>query len=492
MRRWAVTAGGLIGALALLVGACGGDNLTPPDAGQPDAGPDAAPLFPACREFDRSGASLPLHMTGTLAASDVQSPQCAEVDAPYGIESAGPDSVIPLDNLVPGKAYIVRLRSPADLGFYVATGCSSIVGPTAAECSLFVDALGAGGDEVGRFVATASREYIVVDYYASATPSNQTFMLDVYAEDCTASTGCDGATPVCYQGRCVECADSFDCGDASLPRCDSAANACAAGVDTCTTSDASEPGDDGPAGAYQFVPDGAGDASTTSAICSAPREEVDTYAFAVTSVGEVWDITLTWSGTRDLDLEVYDSAGAQLALSYWAQPEAIRLTYLPVGTYYIQVSDFGQTATAIDYSIAVHRGTGAGCTTASDCASEYANQLYRGDCDAGACIAIAGDHAVASGGACDSVADCATGLSCPSFYFTSGADTRAVCSPTCSGDSDCTGIGPDYVCTTFLIQNLCVQKCTTDDQCPVDIDSQPSAGPWDRLHCQVSTGKCMP
>jgi hypothetical protein len=476
----------------MLVGACGGDNLTPPDAGAPDAVFDPAPLFPACREFAGAGATLPLHMTGALAASDVQSPQCAEVDAPYGIESAGPDTVVALDNLVPGTAYIVRLRSPADLGFYVATGCSSIVGPTAAECPLFVDALGAGGDEVGRFVATASREYVIVDYYASANPSTQTFTLDVYAEACTTSSGCDGATPVCFQGRCVECADSFDCGNAALPRCDGASNACAAGVDSCSTSDAYEPADDGPAGAYLFSPDGSGDDSTTSEICSSPRDEVDYYAFEVTSAGETWDITLTWSGTRDLDLEVYDSGGTQLALSYWEQPESLRLTYLAIGTYYIQVSDFAQSAAAVGYSIAVHRSTGTGCTTAADCASEYRNQLYRGDCDAGACIAIAGNHAVGSGGACDSTSDCAAGLSCPSFYFTSGAETRAVCSPTCNGDTDCAGMGADYVCTTFLIQNLCVQKCVTDDQCPVDIDSPPSAGPWDRLHCQVSTGKCMP
>jgi len=50
----------------------------------------------------------------------------------------------------------------------------------------------------------------------------------------------------------------------------------------------------------------------------------------------------------------------------------------------------------------------------------------------------------------------------------------------------------EYVGTTFLITNQCVQKCTTDEQCPVDTDSKPSSGPWYRLHCQTSTGKCVP
>jgi hypothetical protein len=458
----------------------------------PDAPVDTLPVFPACREFAGVARSLPAHVTSSLSAADLQSPQCASVDAPYGIESAGPDSVVAVDGLVPGAAYRIRLRSPADLAFYVATGCSTMQGPSADECPLFVDAVGSGGDEVGRFVATDDRAYVVVDYYASAMPANQTFTLDVYAEGCTTDAACSGATPVCSEGRCVACADSFDCGDTALPRCDTATNTCAAGIDTCTTEDAAEPTDDGPSGAYAFVTDGSGDASTSSEICSSPRGEVDYYSFQVTTVGEVWDLTLSWTGTRDLDLEVYDATGAEVGLSYWEQPETMRLTYLPIGTYYIAVTDFAQTATPIAYSIAVHRETGAGCTTRDDCADDYRNQVFRGDCVAGACVPLTGNGATASGGACDSVSDCASGLSCPSFYFTEDADTRDVCTQTCTDDAGCSAMGTDYVCTSFLITNVCVQKCTTDDQCPVDPDSKPLAGPWYRLHCQTTTGNCVP
>jgi hypothetical protein len=463
-----------------------------PDAGVPDASVDTPPAFPACREFSVVANTVPAHVTGSLSAADIQSPQCAAVDAPYGIESAGPDSVVALDDLVVGAAYRVRLRSASDLAFYVATGCSTMDGPSAAECPLFVDALGAGGDELGRFVATAARSYIVVDYYASAMPSSQTFTLDVYLEECTTDASCGGATPVCSDGRCVACADSFDCTSSTLPRCDLATNTCAAGVDTCATEDASEPVDDGPSGAYAFGPDGGGDASTTSEICSSPRTEEDYYSFQVTTIGEVWDLTLAWTGTRDLDMEVYDATGAEVGLSYWEQPETMRLTYLPIGTYYIKVTDFAQTSIPIAYSLAVHRTTGTGCTTRDDCASEYRNQVFRGDCVAGACVPLNGNGAAASGAACDSISDCASGLSCPSFYFVADADTRGVCTPTCTDDTGCAAMGTGYVCTSFLITNVCVQKCTTDEQCPVDTDSKPSAGPWYRLRCQTSSGKCVP
>src|SRR5688500_20196700 len=79
-------------------------------------------------------AAVPAHVIGSLAAADVQSPsQCTVVDAPYGIESAGPDAVIRIDGLVAGTAYIVRLTSTSDLAFYVATGCSTPSGPSRSE-----------------------------------------------------------------------------------------------------------------------------------------------------------------------------------------------------------------------------------------------------------------------------------------------------------------------------------------------------------------------
>lgn len=477
---------------AMLTGCGGGSDPALPDAAQSDAPSiDAPEAYPACREFAGTPATVPAHIVGSLDAPDVQSPQCASVEAPYGIESAGPDSVIPLGGLTPGTAYIVQLRSTADLAFYVATGCSTPSGPSTGECPLFVDA-SAAGEEVGRFVATASTAYVVVDYYGSHTPANQSFTLDVYAEACTDDSGCASGLPVCFHGRCVECADSFDCSSVDAPRCDTLANTCVAGVDTCDTDDSSEPDDDGPAGAVALVLDTNGTASAMGQICSSPRTESDYFSFEVTDIGQTWDLSLAWTGTRDLDIGVYAASGAEIGLSYWEKPETIRLTYLPVGTYYVRITDFASSATSVPYTLTAQRTQGTGCTTRADCATEYRNQLFRGDCQAGACVSIAGNGAVAQGGACDSVSDCASGLSCPSFYFAADADTRDVCTPGCSSDADCSALGADYVCTGYLITNICVQKCTSDDHCPVALDSKPVSGPWYRLRCQASTGRCVP
>lgn len=478
--------------LAVVCAACGGgDTPATPDAGLPDASPDA-PAYAACREFTGATHSVPAHIVSSLAAPDVLSPQCTDVDAPFGIESAGPDSVIPLHGLSAGTAYVVRLQSAEDLAFYVSTGCSTTNGPSATECPLFVDA-STGNEEVGRFVATGPSAYVVVDYYASATPPDQQFTLDVYAEACTSDASCSSPTGVCSDGRCVECADEFDCGISALPLCDTALSTCVAGVDACDTDDASEPVDDGPAGAFQFTVDGTGAASTTGLICSSPRSEADFFSFQVETAGEIWDISLTWSGTRDLDLEVYDSHGLELGLSYWEQPEAMRLTYLAPGTYYVRVSDFSNNvATSVPYTLSIQRSAGTACTTRSDCAASYRNQTFRGDCQAGACVPLNGNGAVAAGGACDSLSDCASGLACPSFYFVADADTRDVCAPTCTDDAGCAALGSDYVCTGYLIQNMCVQKCASDEHCPVATDSEPTNGPWYRLRCQQSTGRCMP
>jgi hypothetical protein len=477
----------------LVIAACGDGGTAVPDARAADAAIDASPVYPACREFDGLSATVPVHLVGTLSAPDVQSPaQCTAIDAPYGVESAGPDTVVRIDGLTPGSAYVVQLASAADLGFYVVTGCSTPTGPSQSECMLFVDA-SAGTEEVGRFVAKGPSAYVVVDYYASHTPANQTFTLDVYAETCSTGAQCSPSAPVCRRGKCVECASSFDCKSAQLPRCDTTAAACVGGVAGCTTDDAVEPADDGPAGARALVLDDSGGATATGEVCSFPRSEADFYKLEVSSPGETWDFSLAWTGTRDLDLEVFDATGVAIALSYWEQPETARVTYLAPGTYYVKVTDFSaQTAVSVDYTLTAQRTPGTGCTSRADCASEYRNQVWRGACVAGACVRIDGAGLVAEGGACDSRSDCGSGLACPSFFFTADADTRAVCARTCTSDSACAPLGASYVCTTYLITNFCVQKCTSDAQCPTSLDSRPTSGPWYRLRCDVASGRCVP
>lgn len=467
--------------------------MTTPDAPQPDAPIDTPPVFTACLEFGAITATVPAHVSGMLANADVESPStCDTVDAPYGIESAGPDAVIRIDGLIPGNAYDVRLESSEDLSFYVASGCSTPSGPSAAECQLFEDAT-AGGVEVGRFVARSTTTYVIVDYYASHTPASQAFTLDVYAEACNSSTQCTSSLPVCLNGVCVECATSFDCTSPAASVCNTTTSTCAAGVDQCDSDGSAEPANDGPAGAAPLTLDATGSTQVAGLICSRPRGEADFFSFQVTTLGDTWDFALGWSGARDLDLEVFDAKGTAIGYSYWEDPERIRLTYLPTGTYYIRVSDYSATTSVpVQYQLAAQRTAGTACTTRAQCATEYRNQIYRGNCTGGACVPIDGAGLVAELGACDSISDCATGLSCASFFFVANADTRDVCARVCTTDTDCAPLGSNYVCTNYLTKNHCVQKCTSDVQCPTSLSAQPTSGPWYRLTCQLSTGRCVP
>ena len=483
----------VVGITSLLACGGGGTEATP-DAGVRDARVDTQVSYPACHEFASLGISMPVHHAGTLDGADVESPSsCLVKDAPYGIESSGPDSVVQVSGLTPGSPYVVHVKSDADLAFYVVTGCSTPTGPSSAQCLLFEDA-STGTDEVGRFIAPAASVYVVVDYYASHPPSDESFELDVYPETCSTDAQCSSGTPVCSDGECVACASSFDCKSAAQPRCDVSQHACTTGIDQCTSDDPSEPNDDGPAGATLFAPDGDGTAQRSGLICSRPATERDYYAFDVTTLGETWNIQLAWTGTRDLDLEVVDATGKSVGLSYWEQPERVRLTYLPLGRYYVRISEFSASPdpTAVAYTVTTQRALGAGCTAASDCASEYRNQLFRGDCVEGACIDIAGHGAVPVGGACDSESDCGAGLDCPSFFFVANAATRDVCAPECANDGECTALGSGYTCTTYLHANFCVQKCTNDAQCPTVYQSQPTSGPWDQYSCDQATGHCLP
>ena len=485
--------------LGLVLAACGGGGGSPgtPDgAASSDAGADAPPVYAACSEFGASGVAVPAHVIGQLGNSDVRSPSmCSVIDAPFGTESAGPDRVIPLSNLTPNAAYMVKLTSSSDLAFYVVTGCGSATGPASDQCQLFEDAVGAGAPEVGRFVAGGSTAYVVVDYYASSAPPSSDFTLDVYAEQCQDSGvgQCTGATPACFEGRCVGCVTSFDCSSGAAPVCGSN-QGCIGGTDTCSSDGADEPANDGPAGAPPIVLDGVGHSVITSKVCSSPRTEYDYFAFDVTTLGEAWQFSLGWLGGRDLDLHIYSATGTELGLSFWEHPESVKLTYLPLGRYYVRVREFVSTpdVSPINYTLTTQRTLGAACTSAADCAGEYRNQLFRGSCSAGSCVPIEGNGAVSEGGACDSQSDCALALQCPSFFFVSNGDTRETCSRSCTDDTACGPLGASFVCTTYLSNNFCVQKCTANDQCPTVISSAPVAGPWRRLSCDVPTGRCVP
>jgi hypothetical protein len=492
MRR--VWASGLL--LCVVAAACSDEGGAAPDGGPPppvDAGPDVE--HGACREVatpSQRVTGLPSRIAGSLtgAGADMVSPRaCAEVVAPFGTVSAGPDQVVAIDGLSPGAEYTVRLESDEDLSFYVVTGCSSEGGPTAGECLLFVDET-TERVEVGRFVAPATTAYVVVDYFASRELGSGDFAIDVYAAGCDGADDCGGATPACVDNRCVECVTSFDCTDPARPVCDGETYTCRAGGGSCIGDDSDrDNGDDGPAGAVPLPLSG-----TAGRICNDPLDEQDFFRFDVAKPGEHWQLLLSGVTGADLDLFVYDAGGAIVGMSRFEDPEGVFLTFLPVGRYYVAVdwADAQPYSTAVPYALAAVGASVDVCATDHDCALEYRNQAPRGACVGGACTRIDGDGEVPVGGACDSQSDCAAGSACPSFLFTADADQRSHCGLLCTADGDCASMGQDFVCTTYLPQNFCVPRCTRNDHCPTFADVAPEPGePWARYRCQTSTGRCV-
>lgn len=494
MKRLSLLAGFVVAAVS-----CGKTNPAQLDGGTdgpapPDAS-DAPPAYPACEKLDGSPQAVPLHAVGQLAGADLEAPPgCAQVDAAFGVESAGPDSAIALGGLTPGQAYVVKLDAPADLGFYVITGCSTPTGADDAECLLFEDNT-SGPVEVGAFTATSDHAWVVVDFYQSSPPPDGSFALDVYPRECSDddTSACTGATPVCVDGRCAACSSSFDCADAAAPVCDEASHTCGAAAEACSSDDANDPANNGPAGASVISLDVNGQGSFGGKVCAA-NGDVDFLAFDVDDVGETWEFHLVWTGPKDLDLAVFDATGNPVGLSFYEHPETVTVTFLPPGRYYLSVTEFANAPddTAISYSVTAKRTTGAGCTSSADCAAEFRNQIYRGACVQGSCVAIDGDGSVPEGGACDRESDCEAGLSCPSFFFTEGADTRDVCARGCDDDSECAPLGGGFVCTTYLQDNFCVEKCTDDLECPTAPGAEPTTPPWFRLTCDVASGRCLP
>jgi len=482
-----------------------GDNGGPPlDNGENND--DPVPLS-SCEKFaDPAGVMdrYPAVYDGTLdlasAAIDVGEGSCATEEAPFGVAAPGPESVIALTELNPGQEYRIRLYSQSDLALYVATDCDEALrGPAAGSCLLFTDDT-VQPPESGTFIAPSTGEAtLIVDYFLNASPVAGAFSLDVYEVECNEDAECGGS--FCVDQRCVECATSFGCDSAATPICDARTNECVAGDDLCDGDDESEGFNDGPAGATDVTPDGS-PAVADGAICNNPQSEQDFFKFTVSSAGASYTVDVDWDDSEDdLDVAVFDADGNQLGASLWKRPESLELTYLPVGTYYMTVNLFGGNNTfGQPYTVTVTETSTEGCTAVSDCAASYDTQLFRGVCDVdGACYDIEYETAAAGGEICDSSSDCDSGL-CSAFSFSADADTRAVCSSTCASDDECSGFG-DFVCTDYLLSNMCVPKCENDLQCAVLIGTRPTCEEtdtacllnppiWEHLSCDTETGRC--
>jgi hypothetical protein len=180
-----------------------------------------------------------------------------------------------------------------------------------------------------------------------------------------------------------------------------------------------------------------------------------------------------------------------MGTTFWVNPEVVTLTYLPVGTYYINVDRFDGTAAAAHaYTVNVTRTAAQTCTTATDCAGTYSTQVYRGSCTGGTCQAIP-PGTLANGMPCDTGDDCMSG-DCSYIIFESDAQ-KSVCVNTCTTTADCTALGA-FTCTTGFTTNICVPTCAGNLECGANLNgaSLEAGQPWDYLTCTLPAGTCGP
>jgi hypothetical protein len=308
--------------------------------------------------------------------------------------------------------------------------------------------------------------------------------------------------------RCVECISGFDCKNPGLPGC-SLEGTCSVG-NICQGDDAGESGDDGPIGATDISPPpipppifGEPPVYTTSnglmnrKVCDLPFEEADWYKFKIEAATKV-TITVAWADAKaDIDLVVTDAVGNLYGYDYNRRPAVVALSHMPAGTYYASVTRAAGFAdlslNVTDYSIDVTRTIDDPCKSAADCDDEFTTQLFRGSCNvaSGSCRFIDGQGGLGDGALCDSGSDCKSGL-CSYTEFERNALQRSFCTTACDLEAmppiDCSG---SRICTTYGPPNLCVAKCSTDDECFAYVSTKPPAGQaWAYLHCNTDTGAC--
>jgi hypothetical protein len=337
----------------------------------------------------------------------------------------------------------------------------------------------------------------LVDYSAASGPVSEQLVLDiepgtyyilVYLYDPAEQVEAEAYTLTL---TLPECETSYDCTDPAEPVCDATA-ACVAGPSECTSDDNAEAGgDDGPAGARGLNGKVNTPITRHGKICSLPASEADFFYFVVAD-GQGMDLELSWTDDADLDLEVFGDTGTYYGISFWVNPEAVSLSYLPAGTYWVKVSKFGppDEPVAGRYTIVGTKRAAQTCTSAADCAAEYSTQLYRGDCTAGVCDFLEVAAPGADGSACDSGDDCTSG-GCSYIPFEADAQD-SVCTNVCSVDADCAAVGAGLTCTTGLSTNFCVPACTSDLECGADTgsDALDPGEPWDYITCTEATGAC--
>tara|TARA_R110002073_G_scaffold103664_5_gene234703 strand:+ start:13080 stop:15029 length:1950 start_codon:yes stop_codon:yes gene_type:complete len=286
-----------------------------------------------------------------------------------------------------------------------------------------------------------------------------------------------------------ECVTSFDCTTAGEPVC-SPGRTCIAGGNVCTgdTDDAISQ-NDGPFAATVLAVNGP---AVNAAICNTPEYERDFFSVTVGN-GQSLTLNIAYAENEaaDLDVTIYNSAGERMGFALWSNPEVIELSFLPAGTYFVEVEYFGAgVGVAHPYTIQASASIGA-CTSDAQCDDVFKTQLFRGDCNlaTGACEEIAGNGSLFRDAGCDSDTDCASGI-CSYRVFQAGA-AESVCTVACNISDECVSAhGAGFSCTVPFANNFCRPDCSADLDCGANPSSAivDDGEPWDYLSCNA--GAC--
>ena len=490
------------GTVAVIVGTADSADLT--DASKPLCSPSFTCV--AClSDFDCTASATPscdTTTTNTCIAGIASTCTGDDADEPDNYPSEAHALTFPTVNTPTVKSAAVCNIPDTESDFY------SIVVPTDnTTLAILIDWTTAGADldanvfdDAGNLVAqgdssdpsehfsatfaTAGTYYLQVLEYSSGDETNGPMTSAV-------------ATPYTVTLEFTNCATSFDCTNVAKPVCDTTDDICIAGPTSCTGDDAADNGngDDGPVDATNIIV-ATGNTSTVinADACDLDPNEADWYKTTVVA-GEGLVVTTSWTPTTNAFLTlVMDSTGNTVGAGEYENPSVVTLSYLPAGTYFIEVINNNQPAitAAVPYSITVRRTASQACATASDCGADFDTQLFRGDCQSSdhACHFITATGAVANGAACDSNADCTSQFCTYAIeQFASNPQTSVCGDPdaNCAADTDCaTGF------TCLVTDGVCIPACTQDTDCGADpsISTVSSGLPWAYGTCDIATGDC--
>ena len=452
-----------------------------------DAPPDdAADAFAACREFDGDRrTTVPVHVDRRARRRrPARARRSATRRCAVRHRVGGPRQVVELDGLVARHAVRRAASSrPADL---VVLRRHRLLDADrarrASECLLFEDA-STGGDEVGHFVATGTSVYVVVDYYASHAPTDGDVHARRLPRSCTTRRAVHRRRRRCAStATASQCASSFDCTDPP---------AAALRHDEHTCERRHRPvhhrrrrrarrrrprrRDRARARRRRLR-------AARGQICSQPASEARLLRVrrhvARRDLGPLARVDRL---ARPRSRGRTTRPATALGLSYWEQPEHVAPDVPRRSAATTSRSASSRRApdpTAVELHADAHRTPAPAARPRPTARPSIATRSIRGDCVAGACVAIDGGGAVHRGRRVrQPVATARPGCRARASS-SSRTPTRATCARATAARRRLRRARRDYVCTTYLAARTSASRSapTTRSARP-SIEHPAGAGP---------------